>query len=51
VTTCYELDCTDCSFETIVPGSFTEAIEEVEAHRRAEDAGSTAHFVNVCRQR
>lgn len=49
VTSRYELDCTDCSFQTTVVGEFDEVFEDIEAHREAQFAGPTEHFVNVHR--
>lgn len=46
----YELDCTDCAFQTTVVGTFAEAVDAVEAHRAEAGAGLTDHFVNVHRR-
>lgn len=46
----YELNCTDCPFESLVVGEFEDAIDAIEAHRREEATGPLDHFVNVhCR--
>jgi hypothetical protein len=50
VTTCYELTCTDCSFETVVVGPFPRAIEASEAHRTEHEVTPSTHFVNVHRR-
>lgn len=49
VTSRFVLDCTDCSFQTTVVGTFAEISAETEAHREEQDAGPTEHFVNVHR--
>lgn len=49
VTTCYELDCTDCPFQTTVVGEFTDVIEAIDAHRAEQKIAPTDHFVNVRR--
>ena len=49
VTPRYVLECTDCSFQTTVVGTFAEVSEAIEAHREETDAGPTDHFVNVRR--
>lgn len=46
----YELDCVDCSFQTVVVGEFTTALEEIQAHQREQDADPAEHFVNVHRR-
>lgn len=48
---CYELDCTDCPFETTVVGEFEAVFDEIEAHRQEQGADPHAHFVNVHRRR
>ena len=45
---CYQLSCTDCEFQTVVVGDYGTVIDEVEAHRRSQQAGPRDHFVNVC---
>lgn len=45
----YELECTDCSFQTTVVGEFDEVFDVIEAHREEEYAGPTEHFVNIHR--
>lgn len=45
----YALACTDCTFETTVTGTFSAALNVVDAHRTDHDAGPTGHFVNVRR--
>lgn len=49
VTTRYVLDCTDCSFQTTVVGTFAEVSNAIEAHRQEQCAGPAEHFVNVHR--
>lgn len=45
----YELECTDCPFQTTVDGEFDEVFDTIEAHREKQSAGPTEHFVNIHR--
>lgn len=47
MTACYELDCTDCAFETVVVGTYAEAKAKADTHRADSDAAPAGHFVNV----
>lgn len=46
----YELDCTDCEFNTTLTGTLTEALDAGDAHRAEMDAGPTEHFTNIHRR-
>lgn len=45
----YELNCTDCSFQTVVAGEFEDVFDEIERHRKEQEADTLTHFVNVHR--
>lgn len=41
----YELDCSDCSFETTVEGDFYDVYEVIDDHQEDQE-DYTDHFVN-----
>lgn len=45
----FELDCTECSFQTTMACEFDEVFDVIEAHRDERYAGPTEHFVNIHR--
>lgn len=46
----FDLSCTDCSFETTVEGSVTDAFDAADAHQEEHGETPTGHFVNFERR-
>lgn len=43
----YELTCTDCPFETVVKGSFNDALDIADDHQEKYGEAPANHFVNL----
>lgn len=46
----FDLSCTDCSFETTVEGSVSDAFDVADAHQEDHGDTPTGHFVNFERR-
>lgn len=46
----FDLSCTDCSFETAVEGSVSDAFDAADAHQGEHGETPTGHFVNFERR-
>lgn len=46
----FELDCTDCLFQTVVGGEFEDVLAEIEAPQPDQQASPPAQFVTVHRR-
>ena len=43
----YKLDCTACSFETVVKGDLDDAYDLIEEHEGEYEASKQDHFVDL----
>lgn len=46
----FELDCTDCSFDTTILGEYDAVRDEIDAHQQDRGAEPADHFVTVHRR-
>lgn len=46
----YELECTVCSFETVVKGTVEEVFDAIESHQEHHEGDDEDHFVNLVRR-